>query len=249
MNKSEPDGIERYFAAVTALQSSVIEGQLDLLRQVAEAMALTIMREGRLFVFGTGHSHLLAEEGHFRAGGLAPVVPIFLSGLMLHEGALLSGRLERLPGLAEPLLARYNPRAGEMLFVFSNSGVNTVPVEMALAAKAHGLIVVSVCSLVYTRVAPLSPVGKRLFDIADFTIDNGGEPGDSLIPLEGTGWRVGPSSTVIGAMIWNCLVTEAAFRLQARSAEVPVYVSANMPGASAHNAALLERWRFLNPHI
>ena len=247
--EQEENGIDRYFKAIRALQTRVIEGQRDRLQQVAAAMAETILRDGRIFTFGTGHSHMLAEEGHFRAGGLAPIIPIFLSALMLHESATLSGRLERMAGIAEPLLSRYDLQAGEMLFIFSNSGVNLLPVEMAIAAKSRGLSVVSICSMAYARLAPPSALGKRLFEIADFALDNGGEPGDSLIAMEGMPWRVGPSSTVIGALLWNCLITETAFQLQAHSAPVPVYASANMPGAADHNAALLKRWQPLNPHI
>ena len=161
------DGISQFFEAIQALQSRVIGGQRGLLSQVAQVMANTIQRQSRILVFGTGHSHMLAEEGHYRAGGLAAVVPILSSELMLHASALQSGKLERTAGLAKPLLDRYGPRAGEMLFIFSNSGVNLLPMEMALAAKASGLTVVAVCSLAYARVAPLSAVGQRLFEVAD----------------------------------------------------------------------------------
>jgi len=249
MSAQSDNGIDRYFAAIQKLQSNVIANQRGQLAQVAGAMADTIAAGRRVLVFGTGHSHMLAEEGHFRAGGLAAVTPILLSGLMLHESALLSGQLERTAGIAEPLLDRYKPQAGEMLFVFSNSGVNLLPVEMGLAARTRGLTVVAVCSLAYARVAPLSAVGKRLFEVADYTLDNGGEPGDSLVPLDGTPWRVGPSSTVMGALLWNCLITEAALQLQSRMAFAPVYASANMPGAAEHNATLLAQWRALNPHL
>jgi uncharacterized phosphosugar-binding protein len=243
------NGIDRYFHAIQILQTHVIESQREQLIRVAQIMAETISQDGRVFVFGTGHSHMLAEEGHFRAGGLAPVVPIFSSALMLHEGALLSARLERVSGIAAPLLNQYHPRSGEMIFVFSNSGVNVLPIEMALAAKECGVIVVAICAFAYARVAPLSAAGRRLYEIADYAIDNGGEPGDSLIAIDGLPWRVGPSSTVIGAMIWNSLVTEVAYQLQSRSADVPVYASSNMLGASEHNAPLLQKWQALNPHI
>lgn len=243
------DGIQSYFAAITALQTRVIEGQHDLLHTVAEAMVATIERDGRLYTFGVGHSHLLALEGHHRGGGLVPVVPIVYSGFTLNTNATLGTILERTAGLARPLLERYAPQPGDMLFVFSNSGVSTVPVEMALAGKARGVTVVAVCSLAYSRVAPLSPVGQRLFEIADYVIDNGGEPGDGLIPLNDVGWRVGPSSTVTGALLWNCLVTEVAFRLQERSGTAPVYVHTNMPGGDAHNAAMLKRWGTRNPYV
>jgi uncharacterized phosphosugar-binding protein len=136
-----------------------------------------------------------------------------------------------------------------MLFIFSNSGVNIAPVEMALLAKEHGLSSVAVCSLAYARVAPVSSTGRRLFDVTDYVIDNGGEQGDSLIELQGSPWRVGPSSTVINALLWNALVTEVAFMLQARGAAIPVFGSSNVPGGAEHNATLLQKWRARNPHI
>lgn len=247
--EADNSGIQRYFAAIQKLQTQVIDNQLELLGDVADAMAATIGRDGRIFLFGTGHSHLLAEEGFFRAGGLAPVIPILLSSLMLHESAILSAIIERTAGLAEPLLNRYNPRTGDLIFIFSNSGVNRSPVEMALAAKEQGLTVVSVSSLAYAQVAPLSELGRRLDEVADFAIDNGGQPGDSLISIEGVPWPVGPSSTVIGSLIWNALVTEAALRLHKAGAAVPIFVSANMQDATERNEALLRHWKAHNPHI
>jgi uncharacterized phosphosugar-binding protein len=242
-------GIERYLAAIQKLQAEVIAGQLDLLGQVAEVMSETIAADQRIFTFGTGHSHMLAEEGHYRAGGLAPVVPILLSSLMLHEDSILSGVLERAPGLAEPLLGHYAPQPGELLFIFSNSGVNHLPVELALTAKAQGLTVVSVSALAYAQVAPRSALEQRLDEVADYAIDNGGQPGDSLLSFAGVAWPTGPSSTVIGALLWQCLVSETVRRLGERGLEPPLYASANMPGATEHNKTLLARWRSRNPHL
>lgn len=242
-------GIRTYLEEVQALQVRVVDEQQETLAAVAERMAETIAADGRIFVFGTGHSHLMAEEAFYRAGGLAPVVPIFSAMLMLHEDPERGSRLERSDGLAAPLLDWYGPEAGEMLFIFSNSGVNRLPVEMALEGKARGLTVATVLSRAYARQAPLSPLGKRLDEVADLVIDNGGTPGDALVTLNGTGWRVGPTSTVVCALIWNALVAETAACLAAQGLEVPVFASLNMEGAAEHNAALLEKWRPVNPHL
>jgi uncharacterized phosphosugar-binding protein len=243
------DGLDRYFSAMQALQTRAFTLQRENLLNIAARMAECVERDERILLFGTGHSHLLAEEGHYRAGGLANIVPMLEPALMLHENSILSGELERTAGIARPIFERYQPRAGEMIFIFSNSGVNAAPVEMALLAKEHGLISVAVCSLAYARVAPLSGTGQRLFEATDYVIDNGGEQGDSLIALEGTPWRVGPSSTVIGALLWNALVTETAQLLQARRADLPIFASSNLPGAAEHNALLLQKWQSRNPHL
>lgn len=242
-------GMEGYFQAITALQESVIENQGAVLRAAAKQMAATINAKGRIFIFGTGHSHMMAEEAFYRAGGLAAAVPIFSSALMLHEKPAFGSHLERTDGLAEALLEAYQVQPGEMILIYSNSGVNQLPVEMAIKSKESGLYVVAVCSLKYARIAPLSSLDVRLDEIADLTIDNGGEPGDALLEIKGSNWRVGSSSTIIGALIWNCLLCECADQLAASGAELPVFASLNMPGAAEHNQALLKKWRGLNPHL
>jgi len=219
------------------------------LMQVAAAMMERIQRGQRIFIFGTGHSHMLAEEAFYRAGGLAAVVPIFSSVLMLHEHAELGSRLERTPGLAERLLDEYSPQPNEMIFVVSNSGVNHMPVEMAQTAKLRGLLVISISSFKYARIAPLSALGQHLDEVADLAIDNGCPPGDALAPIPGTNWRVGPGTTILTSLIWNCLITEVAYRMQAAGESTPVFISINMPGARDHNEALLSVWRSGNPHL
>jgi uncharacterized phosphosugar-binding protein len=227
-------GIESYYRAIAETQQRVIESQRDLLAAVAKKMADTIIGGGRIYVFGTGHSHMLAEEGYARAGGLMSVVPIFYSALMLHESIPLEAKIERIPGLAGDLLDRSGIKPGEMLFVYSNSGVNHLPVEMAVEAKKRGIVTVTVNSMSFAKVAPLSSIGKRLADICDYAIDNGGVAGDGICAVPGLEWKVGPTSTVIGALIWNALVVEATHHIQRAKGDAPVGVSFNMPGYAEH---------------
>jgi uncharacterized phosphosugar-binding protein len=243
------NGMEGYFQVITALQKSVIASQGVVMHAAAKQMAATIKGNGRIFIFGTGHSHMMAEEAFYRAGGLASAVPIFSSAVMLHEKPSFGSHLERTGGLAEALLEAYQVQPGEMILIYSNSGVNRLPVEMAIKSKEGGLFVVGVCSMKYAEVAPLSSLGVKLDEVADLTIDNGGEPGDALMVIEGTNWRVGSSSTIIGALIWNCLLSECVDQLAESGAELPVFASLNMPGAAEHNQALLEKWRAVNPHL
>lgn len=243
------DGINRYYQELAKLQEKVILTQHSVLLKVSEEMVQVIQSRGRIFVFGTGHSHLLVEEAFFRAGGLAAVVPIFMSGLMLHEKVDLSGKLERTPGLARDLLDEYDTRPGDMMFVISNSGVNQVPVEMAMEAKKRKMTVVAICSIEYSKQAPLSRLNKRLEEVADYTIDNCGVPGDALYTIEGTPWRCGPSSTIIGAMIWQCLIANTFDHLKVLNIELPIFLSYNVKGAAEHNEEVLKTWWQRNPHI
>jgi uncharacterized phosphosugar-binding protein len=241
--------LDQYLQAITDLEKRVVETQRAVLLQIAARMAETIQSEGRIFLFGTGHSHMLAEEGFYRAGGLANVVPILVEHLMLHSLPNLGSRLERTPDLGNLILERYAPEPKDMLFIVSNSGVNRLPVEMALHGREKQMFVVSLSSLAYAQQAPLSDLGKRLDQVVDLALDNGGVPGDALIGIEGFPWRVAPSSTIINALLWNSLVAETARLLQESGVPPPVFVSINVAGAAEHNQALLEKWRPRNIHL
>lgn len=192
---------------------------------------------------------MLAEEGHYRAGGLAAICPVFDDDLMLHKSATHSSDVERTPGLAQPLLERYHPTAKDTLFVFSNSGVNIMPVEMALAGKNVGMKVVAVLSRRYAEQAKLNSLGKKLYDVADIVIDNRGVPGDAIAPIGNTGLKSSATSTAASAFILNALVAEVAARLHAEGLPLPIYISSNIPGAAEHNAELLAHYRERNPHL
>src|SRR5688572_10073071 len=241
---SAGQGIDAYFRAVAELQQRVLATQRDLLARVARKMADVILAGNRIFVFGTGHSHMLAEEGYARAGGLLSVVPIFYTALMLHESIPLSAKVERTPGLAPGLLDRSGITAADMLFVYSNSGVNQLPVEMAVEARQRGITTVTVGSIAFAQVAQLSGIGKRLADVCDFAIDNGGVPGDGIVSVPGLAPQVGRASTVIGATIWNALVVETTYLLQLAKGDAPVGVSFNMPNYAEYAAEMAKKKTF-----
>lgn len=246
---SSSNGVDRYVQAIKELETRTVERQRERLIEVAQRMADTTQRDQRIFLFGTGHSHLLAEEGFYRAGGFANVVPMLVEHLMLHHLPSLGSRLERTAGLVDMILERYAPEPGEMLFVFSNSGVNRLPVEMALRAREKKIFVVGVSSFAYARQAPLSELGLRLDQSVDLALDNGGTPGDALLELENFPWRVAPSSTILCALLWNSLIAETAQLLVEAEITPPVFVSLNVAGAAEHNEALLKKWRPRNMHL
>ena len=65
------EGIETFWKEVLEIEEKVIDTQAKMLETVAKEMAKTIRGGGRVFIFGTGHSSMIAMEGHLRAGGLA----------------------------------------------------------------------------------------------------------------------------------------------------------------------------------
>jgi uncharacterized phosphosugar-binding protein len=239
----------KYYSKVSSILDQVINTQAESISKAADVVVKTVDQGGAIYLFGTGHSHLLAEEGHFRAGGLVPVIPILISSLMLHESAINSGKLERMPGLAAAILSHYQTDANDIMIIFSNSGVNAVPVEMALEAKKIGMQVVGVLALSYAQVAPLSSVGKRLNEIVDIVVDNQIQAGDAVLEVGKTGLFTGPASTIVGAFILNAILTEAICRMDAAGKKPPIYISSNMPGAAEHNQKYLTQAKARNPHL
>lgn len=219
----------------------------DALDRAAEAVARAVEADGLVYVFGTGHSHMLAEEAHYRAGGLAATVPVLASAAMLHEGAVASTRFERMAGVAENILSRYPIGAKDVVIVASNSGVNAAPVEAARVAREKGAVVIAITSDAYSRAAANGR--PRLAEIAHVVLDNGAPPGDAVLAVGGDGLKAGPVSTAVGAALLNAVMAEAAARLEAKGVAPPLYRSANMPNASANNERLVARYRGRNPHL
>lgn len=248
-------GLNAYFERVREIQAEILKKERARLLEAAELLASSLDGEPDrvIHVFGTGHSHLLVEEAFWRAGGLVPVNPILDPNLTTFGGRR-AAPLERLQGYARVLLAGEDLRAGEAMVVFSNSGVNAVPVEMALCAREQGLKVVAITSVGHSRqVSPRHPDGRRLYELADVAVDTHVPPGDASVELAGitkderlAGLRTGPLSTVAGATILNALVVEVACLRAASGERPPIFSSQNLPGEEVRNEALLSRYRARN---
>lgn len=211
---------------------------------IADRFAL----DGLLHIFGSGHSHIFAEEAFYRAGGSARISPILQPQYMLHAGAERSTTLERESGHAAEILAHYtlNPKTDVMLVV-SNSGANALPIEMAQTASERGLPVTAVTSVSYASAS--SKPGPRLHEIADIVIDNHCPPGDALVELGKGLPRVGPASSVVGLALLNALLVDAIAKHSQTSPQPEVFISAGMPDVSERNRALATRFRGRIPHL
>ena len=222
-------GAAEYLDKALAIAHRAAETQLGAI-QVAAGLVADALADGRTFwVFGTGHSHLLAEELYGRAGGLADVRAILEPGLMLHEGLQKSSLLERLPGLADVLLEINPLQTGDVVLIASNSGRNAVPVEFALGARERGVRVIALTSLAHSNaVTSRAPGGQRLFETADVVLDNCGVPGDALITIPGAPEPTGPTSTMIGALLLQALTVEVVARLTHRGQSPNVLRSLNV---------------------
>lgn len=226
--------LENYIEGLQTILNRIKREQADSIRRAGSLVADALNAGGIIHTFGTGHSHLIAEEAFFRAGGIAAVNPILDERLIFLQGVLESTRAERESGLAGRLIERENVQPEDAAIIISNSGRNAAPVEMAMEMKARGVRVVAITNLRQSREAPpRHPSGQRLFEMADVAIDNCAPQGDALLDLPGLDLRLGATSTVAGATIINSIMIEAVTGLLRRGASVPVLPSANVEGTTA----------------
>ena len=236
--------LENYFARLFEILKNIRNSQAGIMQEAAEVITESVASGGIVHIAGTGHSHMLAEEVFARAGGLAAVNAILEPSLMLHTGALKSSFTERLSGYGTILLNYYKVEPKDVLIVVSNSGANTVPVEMALVAKERGIKTIALTSLSYSRdVQARHPSGKKLYQVADIVIDNQGTPGDAIVKVEGLEQSVGASSTVAGAAILNAIFVQVAANLVDKGITPPIFISNKIKGADKHNARIVQKYR------
>jgi uncharacterized phosphosugar-binding protein len=214
--------------------------QKQVILQVAERMAQVIADHHLIYVFGAGHAGIIAEEMFYRAGGLVPVIPIFGPGLTTQtRPATLETDLERLSGYAALLLDASGITSDDLLIIHSNSGRNTVAIEMGEEALKRDIPVVALTNLVHTNsVSSRHPRGLKLKDVATYVIDNCGVVGDALVEFDNLDQRVGATSTVVGAALMNALVVQTVQCMLDQGIEPPVFRSANLEGYQEHN----QRW-------
>lgn len=198
----------RYLENVEKLLGE-LKAHSESIELASSTVAASLKNDGLIHVFGTGHSHMLAEEMFYRAGGLGAVNPILEEDLMLHKNASKSTELERDPSLASTILARHTLRKGDVFIIASNSGGNALIEAMALDVKERGLTLIAITSVNHATSPAARAQGRKLHQLADICIDNLGEVGDASISYRQIPEKTGPTSTVIGAVIVNAIVARA----------------------------------------
>lgn len=222
--------MSEYLEKIICNLSAIETEQADALAEATKKVAEVIKNDGLIFTFGCGHSHLPGLDAFYRAGGLANVSPMLDTDLMLHNGAAKSSRMEKMSGIAGEIFRRYTPSGKDMIFIFSASGKNTVPVEMADAAKKAGVKSVGISSSSYFEK------GGRLHEHVDIAIDCMVPYGDACMDVGEA--KMGGLSTYAACFILNtCLINGAKLALEGGKVP-PVYLSGNVEGGREHNITL-----------
>lgn len=233
-----------YLSAVQQLLTKVEEKNSMEIEQASSLLADCFGNEGILHVFGCGHSHMIAEEVFYRAGGIVPIRPLFVEDLMLHKGALRSSDLEKDPLFAKTFLPSQPFQPNDVLLVVSTSGRNPVPIDVAQYGKKMGLKVMTISSHAYHSLSSRHSTGLHLAATADIALDNLIPVGDALITLHHhhSTNSIGPGSTIINAAILNQIIVNSVELLIKRGLEIPIFKSGNVDGSEDHNNELINKY-------
>lgn len=245
--------MEKYLEYIENIEKIIAREKADGAKSITAAATLfsdAIINNHKIFLFGTGHSHMLSEELFYRAGGLANIHPVLETALMLHESASKSTSVERLSGYAEVLFDYYGMRKDDVVVIISNSGRNGVIVDMAEICKENGLKIIALTNVEHTLSgASRHKSGKKLYEFADVVLDNMGCVGDASVDVDGEPGKICPTSTVIGSMLLNAVVAESVNMCCEKGVVPDCFMSSNVDGGDDVNEKFIEKYKNEVKHL
>lgn len=223
-----------YFDDVITKIARVRDTQAEAIVAAAEICANSIQGDGLVFTFGTGHGGFAALESFPRTGavtGFRPIVETSIA-LMHHVlgdmGTAQYRFLHTREGYGKAILRSHQIKEGDSLILFSHSGINPVILDMAVEFQERGLKVIGVTSVPHSSQVPSRhSSGKRLFEIADVTIDTGVPVEDASQFIDGLEYPVGPTSTSIAVAVSHAINASTTKELVSRGYEPMIMVNTN----------------------
>ncbi len=234
-----------YLTIVRELLLKVQKESGEAMRTASEWVADAIVNDRIIWVFGSGHAGILADETFYRAGGLACVSPIHIPGLLTSDTPItITTEHEREDGYALAFMPYVPIHQGDIVIVHSVSGRNAAPVEVAEYANERDAHTIGITSLEYAKSSTArNALDRLLHEVVDLVIDDCAPIGDAAVRIEGMTQLCSPVSTVLGAAILHTIFSEACRLLVALGIEPPVFRSANLEGGDEYNKSLLDRYR------
>jgi uncharacterized phosphosugar-binding protein len=228
-----------YDEAVRAHLATVAEHNASAVGAAADLLLACVRADGLVHTAGAGHSLAAVAETFYRAGGLACVRPLYHHDLLPMHGAVSSTRAERRSGLAAEVLGTDPLGEGDVLVVFSTSGVNPYPVELAGLVRAAGRAVIAVTSGPAGSVAPRRS-DSTLTEQGTVVLDTLVPAGDATYPPDAP--VAAPISTVVNAFLWNLVLVRLIEAAAGQDVVLPLWRSSNVPGGDEANADLMARY-------
>jgi uncharacterized phosphosugar-binding protein len=221
-----------YFENVRNLVNKIEHEENEKIEIAAKKVAESTVAGGIVHLFGSGHSVLAALEVYMRAGAFSNSKPVMRE--------LDIDRFERLPGVGTAIMRSFDGRPGEVLFIFSNSGKNPLPIEVAKKAKEKGVFTIAITSFEHAKKA--REQGEILADIVDLAIDSHVPYGDASVSIPNSNIKTGPLSTVANVTLLHAIYCTAVELLSLMNEQAPVRISRNTPEGLEYNKKFVEKY-------
>lgn len=236
--------LDRYTQRINEQFEKVETTQRDAIIAVGNAIAQCVEKGGAVHVYDSGH--IIDSELIGRGGGLMLLQRLRYNLDVISGGPDRdrSGVDQSMEGLAAYALKKSQVLPGDILIIGSVSGKTAHIVDMALEAKKMGLTVVAMTSVEYSSSVPsLHSSGKRLFECADYVLDNCAPLGEGMLEVPGIRAHFGAASGLSAALIMWSVCAQAIDRLLADGYTPSVYLSDNVIGGMEYNAQLLKHFQ------
>ena len=242
------DNLIKYHAKISERMEMILAEEQSNINEAADVISESLKGEDNLLhIFGTGgHSIMAGEEIFFRAGGLLQIDPIFFAGVSQINGGM-KAQIERVPGIAPIIMRPHRLKAGEVMIISSQVGINSLTIEAAEESKRKGMYVIGIesrelCDAVPKDCVSRHPSGKNLHDIADITLDAKIPYGDAVIEIEGAEQKTGPVSNILIFFLLNLLIIRTVEKLIEKGANPAIVKSLNIPGGDEENEQNLKKY-------
>ena len=239
--------MQKYFSSIIEILNRIESTQSENIQKAADLMADCTKNGGIIHTFGTGHSHLVAEDVFWRGSTLSNIHAILEPSMTGHAEITKSEYMEKLEGAGKLIVEYHRLSPPDILIVISNSGNNIVPIDVAMEASKRGVKVISITSFDYAaHLKTLHTSGKKPKDVADVAIDNCCPIGDAAVSFEDLPMKVGAVSTVAGSFIAHSLIVQAVENLLKQGIKPDVYFNgsfmANSKEVEEYNQKITDKY-------
>ncbi len=109
--------MREYLNEITAILNRIENEEPENLALASDAVADVICNDALVHIFGCGHSHLVALDTFYRAGGLACVSPLLDEDSMLHDGGAKSSSHGEKHGIGAEAFRRHAVKQDDLVVV------------------------------------------------------------------------------------------------------------------------------------
>ena len=238
---------EKYFEELEKVTGKIKETQQENIMKAAEILADTTEKGGIIYGFGTGHSHLVADDAFWRAATPANYCALLEPSASGNQEITKSYYIENTYGIGKLIVDYHRITPNDYMIIISNSGNNIAPVDAALRAKEKGIPVIGITAVEYSDYLTCKHRdGVKLKDVADVVLDNCSLIGDAAVEIEGFPMKVGSTSTIPNIYLQNAILTQMVEILVQRGFEPDVYYNGHLAfmdeNCAEHNEKLVEKY-------